>query len=140
MRVLAQVRVVVQKASVASAVKAVVVTVVVQPIRVVVKVVASVTAMHSVQPVIVRHVIAMTIVVTVPMHRVANSHAVTVHGSAMAHRVTQLLRRVATIAVMVRAVTATAVMLHQHHARHVNPVKQTAVQTNAHVVTIRVLA
>ena len=127
--------VVVQKASVASAAKAVV-----QPIRVVVKVVASVTAMHSVQPVIVRHVIAMTIVVTVPMHRVANSHAVTVHGSAMAHRVTQLLRRVATIAVMVRAVTATAAMVHQHRARHVNTVKRTAVQTNAHVVTIRALA
>jgi hypothetical protein len=122
-RVRVQARVVVQKVSAASAVAHRLVAVAVQRIRVAVKAVASVTVIASVQQVMHRvqpHVTTMITVATVLMHRVASSHAVTVHGD-----------------VMLRRVTATAAIVHLHPVHRVNMLRQTAVQT-VHVVTTKV--
>ena len=127
-RVRVQARVVVQKVSAASvamtgAVAHRPVAVAVQRIRVAVKAVASVIVIASVQPVMHRvqpHVTTMITVATVLMHRVANSHAVTVHG-----------------VVMLRRVTATAAIAHLHPVHRVTMLRQTAVQT-VHVVTTKV--
>jgi superfamily II DNA/RNA helicase len=89
-------------------------------------------AMRSAQSVTAHRVTAMIIVVTAPMPRVANNHAVTVHGRVMVHRVMHLLRRAVTIAATISAVT-----VHQHRARRVSTVKRTAVLISAHVVTIK---